>query len=138
MEKTNDGYVLQADGSMGYDCNYHTDRFTFLDNERATGQQSQEISEDGKSLRAMFTKYMKELSGVSDDGLDHQDLIKVYLKEGIGDIPHCVHQYIWNRYYYPHILDGRECEKMYLEGVDFLNDLADKGKLERDNIRAGG
>ncbi|MEM9363650.1 MAG: hypothetical protein AAGA43_13510 [Bacteroidota bacterium] len=138
MKETNKSLslTLESDGSLTYDCNSHIDRFTFIGSDILKTKQ-ENLTEEGKSLRARFTEYMLRLSGVDANALNHEDLTKYYLERGIGDIPHCVHQYVSQNYYQSLVWDGKKCQKAYLDGVDYLNGLADQGKIPRKNIPFG-
>ena len=138
MKKVNTSLnlTLESNGSLSYDCNTHTDRFTFIGSDILKAK-PEELTEESKSLRARFTEYMKRLSGVDENALSYEALTDYYLERGIGDIPHCVHQYVWQNYHQSLIWDSKKCEEAYLAGVDHLNHLADEGTIPRKNIPFG-
>lgn len=133
MKNIENGYVINSDGTVTYDCNYHTARFTFLKPQPVLSRTGEKEISTRKSVKSRFTEFMMAIIGEDPNEFNQEDFIKEYLKLGVGDIPHFVHQYVWTRYKLSGILEAKESEELYLKGVDLLNDLADQGKIPRSN-----
>jgi len=126
MKEKKELYQMDKEGNiLNYNINYDIGRFSFfIDKKRKS---------TFEPMLNGLNKLMFKIIGDKLYKIDFENLEKEYIKSGIGDVPHFVHQYIWQRYRFPEpIYDIETSELMYFEAVDYINEKIEKRLLPKD------
>ena len=126
MSNKKEVYTIDKNGNItNNNINYDIARFTFI----SKGESKTNFESMIKKVNEILFKVI----GKKSYEIDFQNLEKEYIRGGIGDVPHFVHQYMWSRYRFPEpIHDVETAEAMYFDGVNHINEKIEKNLLPKD------